>query len=104
MNDDPGSPVMTGITAKQAQDAKHLVNIAGAHGALIALARQLPPEILALLREAHSDPVNDMCCAAHSEGMDCCIDILLDDPALYEPGRISEAEDLLRRYREQHPG
>lgn len=92
---------MTEITHEQARRANHLVNTASAHGAIIALARQLPPDILNLLREAHSDPTADLCCAAHAEGLNCCIDILLDDPAAYDPATVAEAEDLLRRYREQ---
>lgn len=92
---------MADVTSGQAQAAKHLVNTAGAYGALIALAPQLPPEILALLRAAHDDKTVSMCCNAHCEGLDCCIDILLDDPARYAPERVAEAQDLLARYRAQ---
>jgi hypothetical protein len=92
---------MTDVTLKQAQAASYLVNTAGAYGALIALAPQLPPEILALIRAAHEDETVDLCCNAHCEGLDCCIDILLDDPARYAPEKVAEAEELLRRYREQ---
>lgn len=89
------------VTAQQADAAKWLLNDAGAFGALIALARQLPPEILAQIRAAHDDKTVSICCNAHGEGQDCCIDILLDDPARYEPGKITEAEDVLRRWQEQ---
>ena len=92
---------MTDVTEAQARAAKDLVNTAGAHGALITLAGQLPPEVLAQLRAAHEDKIADMCCAAHGEGMLCCIDILLEDPVRYAPGKVAEAEELLRRYREQ---
>jgi hypothetical protein len=89
------------VTPEQAQAAKRLVNTAGAYGALITLAPQLPPETLALIRAAHQDATVSMCCNAHCEGLDCCIDILLDDPARYAPGEVAEAEELLRRYRKQ---
>jgi hypothetical protein len=92
---------MTDVTPEQAQAAKHLVNTAGAYGALIALAAQLPPETLALIRAAHQDATVDMCCNAHCEGQECCIDVLLEDPAGYAPEKVAEAEELLRRYREQ---
>lgn len=91
---------MTDVTREQAQAAKQLVNSAGAYGALIALAAQLPPEILALIRAAHQDETVNMCCNAHGEGQECCIDVLLDNPARYAPGKVAEAEELLRRYRE----
>jgi hypothetical protein len=92
---------MTAVTPEQAQAAKNLVNTAGAFGTLIALARQLPPEILALIRAAHEDETTDMCCSAHCEGLSCCIDVLLDDPAKYEPARVTEAVELLERWRQQ---
>jgi hypothetical protein len=90
---------MTDVTPEQAQAAKHLVNSAGAYGALITLAARLPPEILALIRAAHEDATVDMCCNAHCEGLECCIDVLLEDPARYAPEKVAEAEELLRRYR-----
>ena len=89
------------VTAGQADAAKWLLNDASAFGALIALARQLPPEILTQIRAAHDDETVSMCCNAHGEGQDCCIDILLGDPARYEPGKIAEAEEILRRWQEQ---
>lgn len=90
---------MAAITREQADAAKDIVNTAGAYPALIDLAAQLPPDILAQIRAAHT--IVDMCCNAHGEAMACCIDILLDDPARYAPDKVAEAEDLLRRYREQ---
>lgn len=94
---------MTDLTPEQAQAAKNVVNTAGGYGTLIALARQLPPEILATIRAAHEDETTDMCCNAHCEGLSCCIDILLDDPARYEPARVTEAVELLECWRRQ-PG
>jgi len=92
---------MTDVTPEQAHTAKHLVNSAGAYGALIALAAQLPAETLTLIRSAHEDATVDMCCNAHCEGRECCIDVLLDDPARYAPDKVAEAKELLHRYREQ---
>jgi len=92
---------MAGITFVQAQEAKRLVNDAEAYGSLIALASQLPAEILARIREAHEDATTAMCCNAHCEGLDCCIDILLTDPARFAPERVAEAQGLLARYRAQ---
>lgn len=91
------------ITHQQAQEAKHLVNTAGAFGALIALARDLDPATRARIRAAHDDKTVAMCCHANGEGLDCCVDILLDDPDKYTPDKITAAEDLLRRYRQQPP-
>ena len=90
-----------GITAEQAQAAKRLVNDAGAFGPLIALAARLPADVLAALREAHEDKTVGLCCNAHCEGLNCCVDILLDDPARYAPARVAEAEDVLRRWQQQ---
>jgi len=95
---------MTGmeeVTDQQAQAAKHLVNIASAHQSLLRLAARLPPEVLAQLRAAHEDKTADMCCNAHLEGLWCCIDILLFNPADYAPEKVAEAEHLLNRYRRQ---
>ena len=92
---------MTDVTTEQARAAKNLVNIAGAHRSLLDLAAALPPEILARIREAHAEQTADMCCAAHGEGLWCCIDILLFDPADYAPARVAAARDVLQRYRGQ---
>lgn len=88
---------------QEAQKANHLVNTAGAFGPLIALARELPPAVLSQLRLAHQDAAVDLCCSAHCEGQQCCIDILLDDPAMYDPGKITAAEELLHQYRQSLP-
>jgi hypothetical protein len=95
---------MTEVSSEQADAAKRIVNTAGASGALIALASRLPPEILAEIRAAHDDETVSMCCNAHCEGQECCIDVLLDDPARYAPAKVAEAEELLRRYRMQRRG
>ena len=92
---------VTEISTSQADAAKYVVNTAGAFGALIALAATLPQDVKDALRAAHEDKTVSMCCNAHCEGLDCCIDVLLDDPARYAPERVAEAEELLRRYREQ---
>jgi len=93
----------TEVSAEQAQAAKNLVNIAGAHGAILDLAAELPPEILAKIKAAHEEKTADMCCAAHCEGLWCCIDILLFDPADYAAEKVTEAGKLLHRYYEQSP-
>ena len=92
---------MTAVTPEQAQAAKNLVNDAGAYGALITLAGQLPREILDVIRAAHGDKTVTMCCNAHCEGLACCIDILTSDPAQYEAGKVAAAEQLLERWRQQ---
>ena len=89
------------VTAEQAQAAKQVVNTAESFGALIELAPQLPPEILAAIRAAHEDKTVAMCCNAHGEGLDCCIDVLLDDPAEYAPEKVAEAEQVLACWWEQ---
>lgn len=86
-----------------AGEAKHLVNTASAYGPHIALARQLPPAVLDQLRAAHQEATVSMCCNAHCEGQECCIDILLDNPDDYAPGKVAAAGELLRRYREALP-
>ena len=51
---------------------------------LIALSRELPPEIKEKLNQlGHgSDPDTDFMCSAHSEGQQCCLDILAgEEPA-----------------------
>lgn len=92
---------MDEVTRGQADAAKRLVNEAGAYGALIALAGQLPRVVLAAIKAAHEDKTVAMCCIAHCEGLECCIDILLEDPARYAPEKVAEAQELLRRYRQQ---
>jgi hypothetical protein len=44
-----------------------------------------------------------MCCNAHCEGLNCCIDILTEDPAKYAPEKVAEALRVLDRWREQQP-
>ena len=92
---------MMNMTNEQAGRGKNLINIAGGYASLITLAAKLPPDTLAKLREAHNNQVTDMCCNAHNEGLWCCIDILLFDPADYAPKRWQLGQDLLARYRVQ---
>jgi hypothetical protein len=44
--------------------------------AMQALAGQLTPDVLERLRTAHD--AAGFSCAAHSEGLSCCVDLLLD--------------------------
>jgi hypothetical protein len=64
---------------------------------LIALIGDIPPELAGKLSAAH-DAVGYNCSAA-SEGLECCLDILLDDPEKYAPARVAEAQELLSQYR-----
>ena len=89
------------ISDEQATRANFLVNDVSAYPHLIALAQILPSDVKDQLRVAHDAKPESYCCTAHSEGLSCCIDILLTDPAEYAPAKVAEAEDLLQRYRSQ---
>ena len=95
---------MSEITAQMAGEAKSLINIADAHPHLIALAASLPAEVKAAIAAAHDADPDAMCCAAHGEGLACCIDILLDDPQKYAPDRVAAAKELLTRWQDAREG
>lgn len=82
---------------EQASEANHLINVTSWAMPLIALIGDIPPELAGKLRAAHD--AAGYCCSAASEGLECCLDILLDDPAKYTPAKIAEAQELLSRYR-----
>jgi hypothetical protein len=89
------------ITDEQAYEAKRLWSDAEAHQHLIALARVFPQEVKDQLRSAHDASPDGTCCSAHTEGMNCCLDILLDDPSRYDPEKVAAAKALHDRYLEQ---
>lgn len=97
----PGPVTPPPVTSEQADAAKYLTNTAECYGALIELAARLPEEIREQLRTAHADKTTDMCCNAHCEGLDCCVDILTGDLGQFGPERVRAAEELLKRYRAQ---
>ena len=58
--------------------------------------------MLAKLGEAHK--ATGYGCSAAGEGLPCCLDILTEDPAAYDPARVTEARALFTRYRQQLAG
>lgn len=90
------------ITHEQAQAAKAIWNIADGHAPLLALIPQLPRAVLERLRAAHE---MSLCCDATADGLWCCLDILMLNPADYTPDKVAAAKDLLERYwQEQRAG
>lgn len=87
------------VTSEQAQAAKWLVNDAGTYAPLIPLIGQMSADVTERLAAAH-DAVG-FGCSATSEGMTCCIDVLLSDPADYAPEKVAEARAVLARWQEQ---
>ena len=87
------------VTQEQAQAAKWLVNDAETYAPFIALIGQIPAGVAKRLAEAHE--AVGFGCSAHSEGMTCCIDVLLSDVADYAPGKVAEAQAVLSRWRRQ---
>ncbi len=89
---------MDEVTAEQASAANQLINTASWAMPLIALIGDIPAELAGKLSEAHD--AAGYCCSAHSEGLECCLDILLDDPGKYASARIAEAQELFSRYQD----
>lgn len=59
-------------------------------GRLRAIRVQVNPAVLAALREAHD--AYDFGCAAHSEGLGCCLDWLVaDGPEVHQVSRVAAA-------------
>lgn len=90
---------MDEITAEQAQAAMNLVNDAESFAPLVTLIPSVPDGLKAALREAHEASG----CNARNEGLWCCVDILLHDPAMYEPSKVDAARQLLAQWRERRP-
>lgn len=87
------------ITWEQVQEAQDVRNVAGEYPELLALIPELPREVLEKIDAAHR--AVGWNCSAESEGLWCCIDILLLDPADYTPDKVAAANDLIERYHAQ---
>ena len=85
---------------EQAFEAMVLIHEAEEFAEFIELAKILPPQTLASLRAAHA--VVGSRCAAHSEGMACCIDVVTADPARYAPERVAAARKTVAAYNESN--
>jgi hypothetical protein len=90
---------MTDISRGEARAAQHLIHDAEDHAALIELIPTIPRYILDLIAAAHVADGNG--CVAHDEGLECCIDILLDDPNRFTPDKVQAARELMDRYADQ---
>jgi len=85
------------ITRSEAEMAMQLVNDAGSYPALIRLAPLIPGPLREALRAAHDE--TGYGCSAGSEGLACCVDILLDDPDKYAPEKVEQAKHLHEQWR-----
>lgn len=88
------------VTREQMQAAVWLTSEAKAYAPLIALIPEIQPGLLAQLREAHN--AVGFNCSAASEGMVCCVDILLSDPSGYSPANVAAAEELVEHWRQEN--
>jgi hypothetical protein len=84
-------------TRQEADAAMALVNDAGSYRALIGLAPLIPAALREALEAAHDEV--GWCCSAQSEGLACCVDILLNDPSMYAPEKVEQASRLLEQWR-----
>jgi hypothetical protein len=87
------------ITLEQMRAAQALRNVAGEYAELLALIPELPRALLEKLDVAHR--AIGYSCNAENEGLWCCLDILMLDPADYAPEKVAAANDLIERYHAQ---